>query len=40
MYNLICIFRLETLVDMFSNSELQHTRTITDETYIKALTGN
>lgn len=40
MYTLICIFSSKTLVDMFSNNELQYTKTITDEIYIKTLTGN
>lgn len=40
MYKLIWIFSSETLIDKFSNNELQYTKTITNETYIKALTGN
>jgi len=31
---------LETLIKKFADNELQYTNTITDETYIKALTGN
>jgi len=37
---IVCNFRMETLIEKFAENEFQYTNTITDETYIKALTGN
>ncbi|XP_029341770.1 transformation/transcription domain-associated protein isoform X2 [Acyrthosiphon pisum] len=36
---LLSNIKLETLIKKFADNELQYTNTITDETYIKALTG-
>jgi len=36
----VLIYSWDTYVDVFSNYECHNVKTITDETYIKALTGN